>query len=124
MSRKKVLLVDDEEEFLEIMRQRVESWGYDVAVAKSGREALTSVLQGGFDIVIMDYMMPVMDGVSTLKQIRKAGKDIPVIIFTAYPDERSVEGTEKLGVSAFIPKLTGYSESALKVVLDKTFSGQ
>ena len=55
--------------------------------------------------------MPEMDGISTLKEIRKIDNKIPVIMFTAYPDGRSFGGANKLGAIMFIPKLSAYSDN-------------
>ena len=107
---KKVLLVDDEADFLELMSMRVKKWGYDVLAAKDGKEALSAVENKNPDIVILDFMLPDMDGASVLRQIRKFNKDIPVIMFTAFPDKVAEEETKGLGVSAVIPKLSMYSE--------------
>ncbi len=120
MEKAKVLLVDDEMDLIMIMGKRIKKWGYDLMEAAGGKEALTAVKSGGPDIVILDYMMPDMDGISTLKEIRKVNADIPVIMFTAFPDKKSIEGTEALGVSAYIPKLSMFptGESALKAALN------
>lgn len=120
MSKIRVLIVDDEVDFLEMMKERIESWGYDLTSVLNGKDALGLIKKDGADIVILDYMMPQMDGVTTLTQIRKMNKDIPVIMFTAYPDGASVKGAEKLNVSTFVPKLSIYSDvqSSLRVALD------
>lgn len=52
-----------------------------------------------------------MDGIATLKKIRKINKKIPVVMFTAYPNERSIQESEKLGISAYVPKLNVYSDA-------------
>lgn len=116
MDKIKILLVDDEVDFLELMGPRIRGWGYDLIEATHGKEAIDAVMSKNPDIVVLDYMLPEMDGVSTLKKIRKINKKIPVIMFTAYPDMKAIEGAEKLGVTAFIPKLSAYSDaqSALK----------
>ncbi|MCX5701184.1 MAG: response regulator [Candidatus Omnitrophica bacterium] len=120
MSKIRVLMVDDEVDFLEVMKGRVESWDYDLTLATSGKDALEIIKKSGADIVILDYMMPQMDGVATLTQIRKLDLDIPVIMFTAHPDSNSIKGAEHLGVSTFVPKLSTYSDvqSSLRVALD------
>ncbi|MDD5194911.1 MAG: response regulator [Candidatus Omnitrophica bacterium] len=105
-----ILLVDDEQDFLKIMSLHMEGMGYDVIAASSGKEALEIVRAKGVDIIILDYIMPNMDGISTLSQIRKLGIEAPVIMFTAYPDERSIKGAENLGVLAYIPKISGHSD--------------
>lgn len=111
MNKKKVLMIDDELDLLILMRERIRSWGYDLVEAKSGEEGINLLAQEKPDMIVLDYLMPNMDGVTTLKKIREINKDIPVIMFTAYPDERSIEGTEKLSVIAFVPKLSIYGDS-------------
>jgi len=59
----------------------------------------------------LDFMLPDMDGVSVLKEIRKINHKIPVIMFTAYPEGRVMEDSEELGVSAFIPKVSVSSDA-------------
>lgn len=120
MSKLRVLLVDDEKDFLTIMSRRIESWDHEVIPVPSGKEALKAIKDKKADVVILDYMMPEMDGVATLKEIRKIDEKIPVIMFTAHLEERVIEGTENLRVDAFIPKLSVHSDSqsALKTTLD------
>ncbi len=133
MLKKKVLLVDDEKDLLRLIGARIESWGYGLITAADGKTAIEAVKKQKPDIVILDYIMPGMDGVEVLKEIRKIDKKIPAIMFTAHPDTRSIKGTEKLGISSYIPKLSMYSEgvSSLRSVLNMlstkkgtdTFSG-
>ncbi|MDD5496115.1 MAG: response regulator [Candidatus Omnitrophica bacterium] len=128
--KKKIMLVDDELDFLEVMGGRIRSWGYEVIPVSSGEEAIEKVKGNGIDIIILDYMMPVMDGIGTLREIRRIDKTIPVIVFTAYPVEDTMKEAEKLGVSAFIPKLSSYSDtqaalkSALEMIDKKIFKGK
>jgi len=120
MSKLRVLLVDDEKDFLTVMSRRIESWDHEVIPVPGGKEALKAIKEKKADLVILDYMMPEMDGVATLKAIRKIDDKIPVIMFTAHLEEKVIEGTENLRVDAFIPKLSVYSDSqsALKTTLD------
>ena len=110
MAKLKILLIDDEADFLDIMGERISRWGYDVATASSGKEGLDAIAADRPDMVILDYKMPEMDGLTTLGEIRKIDKELTVIMFTAYPEVGAIKGSEKLGVSAFIPKLSTYSE--------------
>lgn len=116
----RVLFVDDEEVFREIMSRRVASWGYDVITAKDGKEALNLLVEKEPDIIILDYMMPEMDGIQTLAQIRKVNRDIAVIMFTAYPDQHAIKGAESFCIDAFVPKLSAYSDTqaALRAALN------
>jgi len=120
MAKLKVLIVDDEPDFLDLMSLRIASWGHNVLKASGGKEAVAIIKESRPDILVLDYMMPEMDGVTTLKEIRKTNKDLPVIMFTAYPNTKAFEDTDKLGIHAFIPKLSAYSEvvPALKSAID------
>jgi len=121
MSKIKVLIVDDEVDYLGLMQERVESWGYEVILATSGKEALTLIKENLPDIVVLDYLMPQMDGTLVLKEIRKFAKDLAVIMFTAHADVKNIKGAADLGVSAFIPKLSTYSsdiQATLRSALD------
>lgn len=121
MAKLKVLLIDDEPDFLRVMGLHIRSWGYELVTASSGKEGIAAVKCGKPDIVILDYVMPDMDGIKALKQIRKIKDDLPVIMFTANPDIKSIKGSKKLGVSAYIPKFCVYTDmpSAVKEELDK-----
>lgn len=119
MAGKKVLLVDDESGFLDIMQERIKSWGYQVISVSDPRQAESVFKNYGPDFVILDYIMPQMDGLAVLKQLRAIDKSVPVVMFTAHPDLKSIKGAEHLGVSAFIPKLSTYTDvqAALKSTL-------
>jgi len=69
--------------------------------------------------------MPDIDGISLLKKIRAIDKEIPAIMFTAHPDEEPMEDADKLNISAFIPKISPYTDTTagLKTALDLVFKG-
>ncbi len=119
MGKAKILLVDDELDLLEVLGVSIRGWGYDVLEASSGKEAIEA-LKNNPDIVILDYLMPEMDGVQTLREIRKISNKIPVVMFTAHPDGKTMADTEKLGVYAFIPKFSFYqdAQTTLKSVIN------
>jgi two-component system response regulator (stage 0 sporulation protein F) len=100
----KILLVDDENDFLWLLSKNVESWGYEVIPVSSGQEALDTVRKVKVDVIVLDYLMPGMDGLETLRKLRKIDKKVPVIVLTAFPDKRSMEETKKLGILAYVPK--------------------
>lgn len=120
MEKIKILLIDDEVEFLGLMNSRISSWGHEVIEAQNGKEAIDAVRKKAPDIIILDYVMPDIDGVGVLREIRKINKTIPVIMFTAYPDMKVEKEAEKLGVGAFIPKLSTYQDvqANLKSAID------
>jgi two-component system alkaline phosphatase synthesis response regulator PhoP len=89
MSEKKnVLLVDDDPDFVEAVKVIVESGGYNVRVAFDGKEGLDAVKEEKPDIIVLDVMMPVMDGHATCAALKKdpETRDIPVILLTAVAD--------------------------------------
>ena len=112
MKKLTVLLVDDEADFARLMAIRIRGWGYDYIQASTGKEGVDAVKNKKPDIIVLDYMMPDMDGIAALREIRKINDKIPVIMFTAHPSVKTMEETESLGISAFIPKVSIYSESS------------
>ena len=100
----RILLVDDQQDFLETISFWMKSKGYEVAVAKDGEQAIERIKAEPYDIVFLDIHMPKMDGVETLSIIRKHKKKLPVILVTAYPDEETIEKAKKYRISGYFPK--------------------
>jgi len=100
----KVLIVDDEKDFLDIMAERMGARGMAVSTATSAENALKMVLKEDYDAVIMDLMMPEMDGFKALKLFKETRPDIPIILLTAnVPEEKCIEAI-KLGAMDVIEK--------------------
>lgn len=104
MAGKKILVVDDEPDFLEVITARLTANGYVVATASSGEEALEKVKNDKPDAVLLDVLMPGMDGLEILKRIRKADSELPVYIITAFSTEERFKMANKFGASGFIVK--------------------
>ena len=111
MDRMKVLVVDDEAEFLELIGMRINGWGYDAVLAANNKDAIGLAGSARPDILVIDYVMPDSNGVELLREIRKVNKTAPAIILTAHPDVKSIKSAERLNVSFYIPKLSTYSDS-------------
>ena len=120
---KKILFVDDEEDILDIFKSRISSWGYDVAVAINGKIAMKILKEEEINAIVLDYLMPDTDGIVLLKKIRGIYGKMPVIMFTAYPKEVTMEDAEKLNIAAFIPKISPYTSTidSLKTALEIIF---
>jgi DNA-binding NtrC family response regulator len=100
----RVLLVDDEPEFLEAMAERMRTRGLNVTTAASAREALELVGKETFDAVILDLMMPGMDGLEAFKALRAGHEDAQVIFLTGHASvEKGIEAM-KLGAMDFVEK--------------------
>ena len=80
----KVLIADDEREVLEIMARRVTAEGYEVVTAKDGKEAWQKIQKESPDIIVLDLIMPIMDGFEVLSRIKKDFSNIDVLIISAY----------------------------------------
>ncbi|TET75428.1 MAG: response regulator [Dehalococcoidia bacterium] len=105
MSKKaRILVVDDNEEFCQNMKDIVELQGYEVLTAHDGFQALELVRQNGLDLVLMDVRMPVMDGVATFKKIKQIAPQLPVIMVTAYAVEQLVRDALRQGAFGFLRK--------------------
>jgi two-component system alkaline phosphatase synthesis response regulator PhoP len=103
--KKKVLVVDDEKDIVELLRYNLVKEGYDVIVAYNGEQALDKV-GGGPDLILLDLMMPVLDGFETCKRLKNdpATSQIPVVFLTARGGEvDEVLGLE-LGADDYIQK--------------------
>ena len=103
---KKILIVDDEEQLALAVKIRLQSKGYQVLTAPDGRQALELITQQQPDLLILDILMPVMDGYSCLREInRRFGRGrIPVIILTArdrMKDLFELEGIEDYVIKPF-----------------------
>ncbi len=112
MAKIKILLVDDDPDSLEVAGEKIKGWGYDVIKAMSGKKAVEAVKSKLSDIVILDYKMPNMDGLTTLEEIRNIDGKIPVIMLTAYPNTGALKFSLELNATAFIPKTEAYLQGA------------
>jgi two-component system, OmpR family, response regulator MprA len=79
----RVLVVDDDRAVRESLRRSLEFNGYAVALASDGAEALASISGSAPDVVVMDVMMPRLDGLEATRALRKAGNDVPILVLTA-----------------------------------------
>jgi CheY-like chemotaxis protein len=101
---KKILVVDDEESVRVILKQLLDKGGYSVEAAGNGEEALVSLEDGHFDLLITDINMPVMNGVELLNKARAKFPSMPVIFITAYGKDKVILEAMKVGLSDYIEK--------------------
>jgi len=99
----KLLIVDDEEKIREVVREYAEFEGYEVTEAGDGREAISLCRINDFDLIIMDIMMPKLDGFSACKEIRKE-KNTPVIMMSARSEEYDKLFGFELGIDDYVTK--------------------
>lgn len=103
-SKGSVLVVDDEINLCRILGAKLAKSGYSVVAVHDGQQAIDKVRESDFDVVLLDLILPKLDGLSALEQIRRMNRDLPVIVMTACGSAESLETARMHGVSAYINK--------------------
>jgi DNA-binding response OmpR family regulator len=104
MGKKKILVVDDEVDILEIIKFRLEAKNYTVITANDGETALSKWKKEKPDALVLDIMMPHIDGLSVLKKIREEDKKLPIFIITAFSNEERIKIAKEYNANGFIIK--------------------
>lgn len=99
----RILVADDEEKIREVIREYAEFEGYEVDEARDGMETIEKCRECDYDAVILDVMMPKLDGFSTCKEIRKI-KDIPVLMLSARGEEYDKLFGFEMGIDDYVVK--------------------
>ncbi|MET3617346.1 DNA-binding response OmpR family regulator [Peptoniphilus olsenii] len=99
----KILVVDDEKSIREVIRTYAEFEGHEVVEAKDGIEAIDKVKEEDFDVIVMDIMMPKLDGFSSYKEIKKI-KNIPVLMLSARSEEYDKLFGFEIGIDDYVTK--------------------
>ena len=111
----RVLIVDDEEKFADYLNKRLLNRDFDVATAFSGEEAIEKIKQANFDVVILDVLMPGIDGIEALRAIKNFKPLTEVIMLTGHASvESGVEGM-KLGAYDYLMKPCDTDELVSKI---------
>jgi DNA-binding NtrC family response regulator len=104
VNRIRVLLVDDEEDFVHVVEKRLRKREVDTTVVTTGHDALRELEGGGVDVVVLDVRMPGMDGLETLEKIKRRHPDVEVIMLTGHASlEAALNGME-LGAFDYLMK--------------------
>lgn len=100
----KILLVDDEKTMVKYLSKRLIKRGFDISVVYNGLDALEKIKESDFDVVLLDVLMPGMDGIETLREIKKITPETEVIMLTGHASvEVGIEGM-KAGAFNYIMK--------------------
>lgn len=110
----RILVVDDEEKIRKIIRKYGEFEGYEIVEAQDGMQAVELCRKEDFDVIILDVMMPELDGFSTCKEIRKT-KEIPVIMLSARGEEYDKIHGFELGIDDYVVKPFSPRELLMRV---------
>ena len=115
----KVLVADDEEDLVEVLRDRLEAYGFTVITAGTGLEALQKLATEQVDGIFLDVKMPELDGLAALDEIRRRDRQIPVIIVTASSNQNAATEALARGANAFVLKPFEWDE--LKATIEQLY---
>ncbi len=115
MDEHRILIVDDEDEFASLLSERLSARGLRVDTANSGPAAIEKVKSDSFDVVVLDMVMPGMDGIETLKGLRDQAPDLQVILLTGHATVEKGVSAMKLGAADFLEKPAELEELLVKI---------
>lgn len=103
---KKILMIEDEEIFIEMFGEKLKQEGYDVSFARNGAWGIKEALKNNFDLFVIDMIMPAMTGEEMVTKLKMedATKDVPIILLSASVEDEVVKRVEALGTQAFFSK--------------------
>jgi len=116
MKKIRLLLVDDESDFLTAYSRRFVRRNAEISLATSGEEAIEKVIANSYDVVILDVMMPGMNGIETLRRIKAIDSSLPVIILTGHADSKVLGEGMECGAFDYLLKPVGTDELYFKVL--------
>ena len=115
--RTKILVVDDEPNIVQTLQDRLEMNEYDVVTASNGKEGLDAAIEHRPDVILLDVIMPVMDGHEMLEALRKhpEGQDVAIIMLTARSQTNDIARANACGIEDYIVKPFDLSELLEKI---------
>lgn len=123
MSADRVLLIDDEMEFVEVLAERLRARGLEVEVAFSGMDGVKKSQATKFDAVVLDFAMPGMDGIATLKTLLAGTPELQVILLTGQATIKTAVNATRLGAVEILEKPTDINTLMEKIHEARTRHG-
>ncbi len=111
----KILVVEDEEKVADFIKKGLTEEKFEVEIAKNGLEALEKVFSNNYDVIILDIMLPEIDGNEVLKRMRDKGIDTPVIMLTAKDELEDKITSFNIGCDDYITKPFSFEELLLRI---------
>lgn len=111
----KILLVDDEKGFVDVISKRMSKRNIEVAKAYSGKDALQALRKADFDAVVLDLKMEDMDGIEVLKIFKKIAPDLPIIMLTGHGSEEAARDGIRFGAFDYLTKPCDFDELIMKI---------
>jgi len=122
LNKIKLLLVDDEIDFLEMIAERLALKGFEVITASTGPEAIAASEKGLFDVAVVDFQMPGMDGTQVLKALKENHKHLEIIMLTGHATIDSAVESTKLGAFKYLEK--PYSFDKLVEIIKEAYEAR
>lgn len=116
----RILIVDDEPDMLTFLSDELQAFGWQTGTAPNGVEAVLSVLNGGWDVVLMDIRMPKLDGINALRIIRRVAPNLPVVMLTGQAGQGDMYESTRLG--AFTCLLKPIQSEKLKAAIEQAYA--
>lgn len=120
----KILIVDDDKDICAYMQTMLGAAGYDVVTLSDPGKAVEAIRGDDFHLLIIDLMMPKVDGIELIKSIRKVDSDVAIVVFTGYPSVDTAVEALKLDVSDYVKKpfeVDEFREKIAEVLRKKGF---
>lgn len=111
----RIMLVDDEKEFVHTLSERLKTRHFESSIAYDGEQALDMLNQDVPDVMVLDLMMPGIDGIETLRRVKEAHPEVEVIILTGHGSDKEQAAAEDLGAFAYLRKPVNINELARKM---------
>jgi DNA-binding NtrC family response regulator len=122
----RILVIDDEPEMLELLREGLGSYDYQVVTANNGKEGLTKFTEGNFDLVLCDLVMPDLSGTQVLERILSVDEAVPVLMITGHPTIETAVNAMAQGAYDYVTKPFSFDDLDLRIkrCLDAKFSNE
>ena len=106
MEKKKILIVEDDNFVAEVYLAKLSEMGYETVLAQNGEDGLAQLKKGKIDLILLDILMPIMNGIEMLEEVKKneEWKNIPVILLTNIGEKESIQKVRELGVKDYLIK--------------------
>lgn len=111
----RVLLVDDDDDFRNLLAERLRMRHLEISAARSGPEAIAAIERQGFDVVVLDLRMPEMDGIEVLRRIKEIQPRVEVVLLTGYASMESGIDGMRLGAFDYLVKPCEIEELISKI---------
>jgi two-component system response regulator ResD len=114
-TKRHILIAEDEKPVAKALALKLEHEGYTVTIVENGKEALQKIAAGGFDCMVLDLMMPVMDGFEVLQELQEKQATLPILVASNLAQAEDMERAKSLGAKDYYVK----SDTPLTTVVEQ-----